>query len=105
MTRWIAATSAALMLAFGLALAVPYGNYASADGVSAPVYHRTALRKRCIAPADWWGRGQSSWICEPLGSNHCCAPNAILHIDDAPAALQPISVPPAKARTAAVVDV
>jgi hypothetical protein len=70
MTRWIAATSAALMLAFGLALAVPYGNYASADGVSAPVYHRTALRKRCIAPADWWGRGQSSWIC--AAAETCC---------------------------------
>ena len=70
MTRWIAATSAALMLTLGLALAVPYGNYASADGVSAPVYHRTALRKRCIAPADWWGRGQSSWIC--AAAETCC---------------------------------
>jgi hypothetical protein len=63
MTRWIAATLGALMLTFGLTLAVPYGNYAAADGVSAPVY-RPALRKRCIAPASWWGRmGQSSWIC------------------------------------------
>ena len=70
MTRWIAATSAALMLTLGLALAVPYGNYASADGVSAPVYHRTALRKRCIAPADWWGRGQSSSIC--AAAETCC---------------------------------
>jgi hypothetical protein len=70
MTRWIAATSAALMLTLGLALAVPYGNYASADGVSAPVYHRTALRKRCIAPADWWGRGQSTWIC--AAAETCC---------------------------------
>jgi len=69
-TRWIAATPAALMLTLGLALAVPYGNYASADGVSAPVYHRTALRKRCIAPADWWGRGQSSWIC--AAAETCC---------------------------------
>jgi hypothetical protein len=62
MTRWIAATLAALMLTFGLTLAVPYGNYAVADGVSAPVY-RPALRKRCIAPAHWWGRGQTTWIC------------------------------------------
>ena len=69
MTRWIAATVGALMLTFGLALAVPYGNYAAADGVSAPVY-RQATRKRCIAPAMWWGRGQTNWVC--AAAETCC---------------------------------
>lgn len=69
MTRWIAATLGALMLTFGLSLAVPYGNYAMADGIAAPVY-RPALRKRCIAPPDWWGRGQSTWVC--AATEICC---------------------------------
>jgi hypothetical protein len=69
MTRWIAATLGALMLTFGLTLAVPYGNYAAADGMSAPVY-RPFLRKRCIAPPSWWGRGPAIWVC--AAAETCC---------------------------------
>jgi hypothetical protein len=61
MNRWIAATAGALMLTAGLALAVPFGNEATADGVSRP--YRAFLHKRCIAPASWWGRGQTTWVC------------------------------------------
>jgi hypothetical protein len=70
MTRWIAATAGALMLTAGLALAVPFGNEAAADGVSRPVYRHGFAHKRCIAPADWWSRGQTTWICN--ASEICC---------------------------------
>lgn len=69
MTRWIAASAGALMLAAGLALALPFGNEAAADGMSRPVYHGYH-HKRCIAPAEWWGRGQTTWVCSV--SETCC---------------------------------
>jgi hypothetical protein len=69
MTRWIAVTAGALMLTAGLALAVPFGNEAAADGVSRPVY-RGFAHKRCIAPAEWFGRGQTTWVC--AAAETCC---------------------------------
>jgi hypothetical protein len=70
MTRWIAATAGALMLTAGLALAVPFGNTAVADGVNRPVFHGYH-HKRCIAPSDWWSRGsQTTWVCS--ADETCC---------------------------------
>ena len=69
MTRWIAAAAGAIMLTAGLALAVPFGNEAAADGVSRPVFHGFA-HKKCIAPPEWWGRGQTTWICN--ANEICC---------------------------------
>lgn len=63
MTRWIAAPAGALSLMLALMLAVPFTNEAAADGVSRPVYRPVYKHKRCIAPAMWWGRGQSTWVC------------------------------------------
>lgn len=69
MTRWIAAVGCAL----ALALAMPLGNEAEADGFvkrAAPVYRH----KRCIAPARWWwwrtGQTQTTWVC--AASEVCC---------------------------------
>jgi hypothetical protein len=70
MTRWIAAAAGAMMLTAGLAVAVPFGNYAAADGVTAPVYRPVYRHKRCIAPAMWWGRGQTTWVCN--ADEICC---------------------------------
>jgi hypothetical protein len=59
------------MLAAGLALALPFGNEAAADGISRPVF-RGYHHKRCIAPADWWGRGAgpTTWVCNIAET--CC---------------------------------
>jgi hypothetical protein len=70
MTRWIAATAGALALTFILALAMPFGNEAAADGVDRPAYRPVYKHKRCIAPSDWWGRGQSTWVC--TAAETCC---------------------------------
>jgi hypothetical protein len=69
MTRWIAATAGALALVLTLALAVPFATDAAADGVSRPV-SRGYAHKRCIAPAEWWGRGQTTWVCNIAET--CC---------------------------------
>jgi len=63
MTRWIAAFACALVLA----LATPFGNEAGADGVDRRAVYK---HKRCIAPAMWWGRGQTTWVC--TASEKCC---------------------------------
>lgn len=70
MMRWIAAFGCALTLA----LAVPVGNQAKADGFErravAPVY----TRKRCIAqPTRWtrWLRATpTTWVC--AAAEKCC---------------------------------
>jgi hypothetical protein len=68
MMRWIAVGGCAL----ALALAMPTGNEAVADGITkrpAPVF----TKKRCIAPAMWlWrtGTGQTTWVC--AASEICC---------------------------------
>lgn len=71
MTRWIAAAAGAIMLTTGLAIAVPFGNQAAADGMPAPVA-RAFAHKRCIAPARrmWWDRGQTTWVCN--ANEICC---------------------------------
>jgi hypothetical protein len=62
MTRWIVA------LGLGLALVAPFATQADADGVE----RRRAVygHKRCIAPAMWWGGGQTTWVC--TASQKCC---------------------------------
>jgi hypothetical protein len=65
MTRWIAAAACAL----AVALAVPMGNQAEADGIStAPVYRH----KKCIAPASWFSRSSApyTWVCR--ADQKCC---------------------------------
>ena len=69
MTRWIAATAGALTLVLTLALAIPFATDAAADGANRPVY-RGYQHKRCIAPAEWWGRGQTTWVCN--ANETCC---------------------------------
>lgn len=71
MNRWIAAGAGTLMLAAGLALALPFGNEAAADGYNRPAF-RGYQHKRCIAPADWWSRGtaQETWVCSI--NETCC---------------------------------
>jgi hypothetical protein len=62
MTRWIVVSGLAL------ALVLPLVGEAVADGM-AP---RKAVytKKRCIAPAMWWGRGQTTWVC--TAAQKCC---------------------------------
>jgi hypothetical protein len=67
MTRWIAVSACALTLA----LAVPLGNVAEADGfVRRPVYSK----KKCIAPAMRWLWRTSAqpytWVC--AATEKCC---------------------------------
>lgn len=68
MMRWIAVGACAL----ALALAMPMGNEAEADGITkraVPVY----TKKRCIAPAMWWwrtGQSQTTWVCS--AAEICC---------------------------------
>ena len=70
MTRWIAASAGALALTLALAVAPPFVPDAAADGVAAPVYRPVFRHKRCIAPAMWWGRGQTTWVCNR--DETCC---------------------------------
>jgi hypothetical protein len=71
MTRWIAASAGVLALTLALAVAPPFVNDAAADGV-APRAPRAVVfkHKRCIAPAMWWGRGQTTWVCN--SDEICC---------------------------------
>jgi hypothetical protein len=66
MTRWIAAFACALTLA----LAMPLGNEATADGIA-----RRAVftKKRCIAPEMRWfwrAQAQTTWVC--AAAEKCC---------------------------------
>jgi hypothetical protein len=70
MTRWIAASAGALAVTLALAIAPPFVSNASADGVAAPAPRAAFTRKRCIAPAMWWGRGQTTWVCNIAET--CC---------------------------------
>ena len=71
MTRWIAASVGTAAVTLGLALAMPLGNHATADGVDRPVYRPVYKHKRCIAPSSWWSRGrQTTWVCSI--SEKCC---------------------------------
>jgi hypothetical protein len=69
MTRWIAASAGALAVALALGIALPLGNEAAADGMKAPVYS-APTKKRCIAPAGWWMRTQTTWVCAI--TEKCC---------------------------------
>lgn len=62
MTRWI------VVLGLALAFAAPFASVADADGV----VRRKAVyaNKKCIAPAMWWGRGQTTWVC--TAAQKCC---------------------------------
>ena len=66
MARWIAAFGCAL----SLAVAMPFGNEAEADGVSRQVYRH----KRCTAPAMLW-TAQTTWVCK--ASEKCCYDRAL----------------------------
>jgi hypothetical protein len=71
MIRWIAASAGALAVTLTLGLAMPLGNQAVADGMSAPVYRPVIFRhKRCLAPASWWGRAPVTWVCNI--EEKCC---------------------------------
>ena len=61
MTRWIAACACALTVA----LAMPFGHEAAADGVTSHHYGHI----QCIAPARMWAP-QSRWVCR--ASQKCC---------------------------------
>ncbi|HEX5958814.1 MAG TPA: hypothetical protein VFY92_09195 [Hyphomicrobiaceae bacterium] len=70
MTRWIAASAGILAVTLSLGLAVPFVNNAHADGISAPVYRPVFRHKRCIAPASWLSRSQTTWVCN--AEEKCC---------------------------------
>ncbi len=72
MIRWIAASAGALAVTLSLGLAVPFVNNAHADGISAPppVYRPVFRHKRCIAPASWLRRSQTTWVCN--ADEKCC---------------------------------
>jgi hypothetical protein len=64
MSRWIAAFACALTLA----LAMPFGNQAAADGYVRHGYGHV----RCIAPASRWSftSQPTNWVCK--ASEKCC---------------------------------
>jgi hypothetical protein len=71
MIRWIAASTGALAVTLALGLAVPFANHAKADGIERPVYRPVYHRHiRCIAPATWFTRAQTTWVCS--AGERCC---------------------------------